>query len=247
MISMAAPARRLTLSRRTLEAWRPIPRHSSFEWISDNCVTKRGEPFDPYAFPWTKGICQAYDDPQCERIFFQAGSRLGKTELGLSLLLFSIATDPDVAMIGGPTEDKIKQWLIDRFVPMAEGCWHTRNWVPPAHKRLKTKLQLRHGIIYGAWSGSPTTLGDLDPKFLFGFEVSKFSKAASEEADSLRLLLERGSEIPDRRVYCESTPTIYGKCRINHHLRNGTNARFHVPCPFCGKFQQLGAWPRQVG
>ena len=230
---------RLRLSRQTINSWLPPVDQGAFAWICENAVTKRGEPFDRYSYPWTEGICASWDDPTCERIFFQAGSRLGKTELGMALMLYSLARDPDIAMLGGPTKEKIEQWMGDRLVPMIEGCMVTRHWLPPEHKRKRTEIKLRHGTIYGAWSGSPTTLGDLDPRYLFGFEISKFTKAASEEADSLRLLLERGSEIPDRRVYCESTPTIYGKCRVNHYLRAGTNCRFWVPCPFCGGYQWL--------
>ena len=150
-----------------------------------------------------------------------------------------MANSPDIAMIGGPTGDKVEQWIKDRLIPMIENCNPLKNWLPPPHRRPKDCLHLRHGIIYGAWSGSPTTLGDLDPRYLLGLEIDKFTKASSEEADSLMLLLERGAEIPNRRVYCESTPTIYGKSRIDKYVRQGTDCRFHVPCPFCGVFQQL--------
>lgn len=230
---------KISLSRATVNAWVPPPRLSSFEWICENAVTKRGDPFDQYSFPWTRGICEAWDDPKIERIFYQAGSRLGKTELGLALLACSMANDPDIAMIGGPTGDKVSQWIGDRLVPMLKGCVVTRSWVPPAHKRSKYQLPLRHGHVYGAWSGSPTTLGDLDPRYLLAFEIDKFTKNSSEEADSLLLLLERGAEIPDRRVYCESTPTVTGLSRVERYVNQGTNERFHVPCPKCKKFQPL--------
>jgi len=230
---------KISLSKATVNAWIPPPRLSSFEWICENAVTKRGDPFDQYSFPWTRGICEAWDDPKIERIFYQAGSRLGKTELGLALLACSMANDPDIAMIGGPTGEKVSQWIGDRLVPMLKGCIVTRSWVPPAHKRSKHQLPLRHGHVYGAWSGSPTTLGDLDPRYLLAFEIDKFTKNSSEEADSLLLLLERGAEIPDRKVYCESTPTVTSLSRVDRYVEQGTNERFHVPCPKCGKFQAL--------
>lgn len=229
----------LRLSPRTLDAILTPPRIDSFDWICEHACNKKGMPFDYLNYPWTKGICQEWDNPRRERIFFQAGSRLGKTELGMSLLECSMATAPDIAMMGGPTGDKVEQWIKDRLTPMIESCLPLRDWLPPPHRRPKDTLHLRHGTIYGAWSGSPTTLGDLDPRYLLGFEIDKFTKASSEEADSLMLLLERGAEIPNRRVYCESTPTIFGKSRIDKYVSQGTNCRFHVPCPFCGRFQQL--------
>lgn len=229
----------LYLSEGTLDAILPPAKISSFEWICEHAVNKKGMPFDYLSYPWTKGICDEWDNPRRERIFFQAGSRLGKTELGMSLLECGMATSPDIAMIGGPTGDKVEQWIKDRLTPMMEKCGPLRRWLPPPHKRPKHSIKLRHGIVYGAWSGSPTTLGDLDPRYLLAFEIDKFTKNSSEEADSLMLLLERGAEIPNRCVYCESTPTIYGKSRIDKYVSQGTNCRFHVPCPKCGKFQQL--------
>jgi phage terminase large subunit GpA-like protein len=209
----------LRLSPRTLDAILTPPRINSFDWICEHACNKRGMPFDYLSYPWTKGICEEWDNPRRERIFFQAGSRLGKTELGMSLLECGMATAPDIAMMGGPTGDKVEQWIKDRLTPMIENCLPLRDWLPPPHRRPKDTLHLRHGTIYGAWSGSPTTLGDLDPRYLLGFEIDKFTKASSEEADSLMLLLERGAEIPNRRVYCESTPTIFGKSRIDKKVR----------------------------
>ena len=166
------------------------PRMSSFDWICEHACNKRGMPFDYLSYPWTKGICEAVGQPARERIFFQAGSRLGKTELGLSLLECGMATAPDIAMIGGPTGDKVEQWIKDRLIPMIENCLPLRRWLPPPHRRPKDTLHLRHGTIYGAWSGSPTTLGDLDPRYLLGFGDRQVHQVvSSEEADSLMLLL----------------------------------------------------------
>ena len=68
-------------------------------------------------------------------------------------------------------------------IPRPHSLWPSLRAFPfrvatPAetHPRVSDTLHLRHGTIYGAWSGSPTTLGDLDPRYLLGFEIDKFAK-----------------------------------------------------------------------
>ncbi|MEL6109689.1 MAG: hypothetical protein AAFU85_27075 [Planctomycetota bacterium] len=53
-------------------------------------------------------IPERVDGPTVKRIFFMAGSRLGKTETGLSLMQSAQDHNPDVGMIVGPTETIIE-------------------------------------------------------------------------------------------------------------------------------------------
>ena len=132
---------------------------------------------------------------------------------------------------------------------MFERCHPTRHWVPGEKLRTQTRISLRTCVGYCAWSGSPTQLADKDPKYLYGGEVDKWTKQASEEADSLDLFLERGAEIPDRKAIIESTPQITGRSRVEHHLLTGWNCRWQCPCPKCGKYQPLifGEGDRETG
>ena len=233
------PRPTLRLSQRTLDCLLPLPPFSSWDWIKENGVTHKGAPFNYLDFPWVEGICAAWDNPRVRMVSFMAGSRLGKTESGLELMQSVQDYDPDIGMIGGSTEGLIKRTLGDRYYKMLEHCHRTRSICPPVSRRSATKVKTKSYIIYGAWSGSPTTLGDLDPRYLVAFEVDKFTKDSSEEADPFLLLLERGAEIPDRKVFCESTPTVKGVSRIDRAVESGTNRRFHCPCPRCGHYQEL--------
>ena len=236
---ITATPKRIPIFRRTIDCFRPPPRIVTYDWICKNGRTKKNMPFNRIDFPWVRGIAEDWESFSIERQFFMACSRLGKTETAIQLVLCSIANDPDLAMVGGPTKEKIQEWIVDRIYPMALNIGPLRNWVPPEHKRGKLSAKLAHATIYGAWSGSPTTLGDLDPRYIMAFEIDKWSKAASEESDPFDLILARGSEIPDRRFFAESTPTIDGLSRIQRFVANGTDCRFNVPCPLCGHYQPL--------
>lgn len=227
------------LSDITCEAWEPPKAIRSWNWICENVHTHKGAPFNYVDFPWVEGICDSWDDPFVRRLFFMAGSRLGKTETFLSLMQCAQYRDPDVGMIAGSTENLIMRTIGDRFYAMLEKTHATRHLCPPPHRRNRKTVRTRSFSIYGAWSGSPTTLGDLDPRYLQALELDKWTKNTSEEADPAELFFERGAEIPDRKLAAESTPTIEGMSRIKKYFMMGTQKRYHVPCPQCGFHQVL--------
>lgn len=233
------PGKPVTLHNRVIECLEPPEQFRSWDWITEHCRTKKGSPFNGLDFPWVRGIADAWDDPTVRRVFFQAGSRLGKTETFCALMQASQHRDPDTGMIGGPSQSLVERTIRDRMWKAMSYMPILQPIMPPEHRRAAQVMRTRTFTIHGAWSGSPATLGDLDPRYLMCLEVDKFSEDQSSEADSFELILERGAEIPDRKLAGESTPSISGKSRIERYVNQGWNCRFHVPCPHCGGYQQL--------
>ncbi len=229
----------LVLPDRVHAVLNPRVRVNSFDWLCENICDKKGNPFNPIDYPWTKGICDAYDDPEVREIVMQFAARVGKTMLGHGLFFCSLANDPADALFGTATEDLVKKRVRKEMEPMLEGCTPLRVQLLPKSKRLQTRIDLTTATIYCGWSGSPSTFADISVKYSHGSEISKWSYEASLEADVLELFTERGSEKPDRKMILESSPATTGKCRVNRKLHEGTNRRFHVPCPKCGTRQPL--------
>lgn len=229
----------LGLSRDTVACIKPPVLEPIFDRITSSVRNHKGEPFNPIDYPWTRGICEAWDDPEVRSITLQFSARIGKTQLAQSLIVAAISREPATAMYANATQELVKETARDKYFPMFERCSHTRKWVPPPSKRNATRIDLATCRIYCAWSGSPVTLADKDPKYLHGGEIDKWSKSKSTEADPLELFLERGLEIPDRKVIIESTPSIKNQSRVERYLERGWNCRWHVPCPLCGHFQEL--------
>lgn len=221
----------------------------SCDFIVDEVRNHKGEPFSMIDFPWTKGICDAWDDPDVRQIALQFAARIGKTQLAQSLMVATIAHDPATWMYGNATEKLVIRTVRDKYYPMFEMCPTTNSWVPPKSRRLQAEVVLSTCRGYTGWSGSPITLADLDPKYLHAGEIDKWSKNKSEEADPLALFLQRGVEIPDRKVIIESTPAIQHRSRIESALLSGWNCRFYCPCPRCGHYQPLewGEGPDKKG
>jgi phage terminase large subunit GpA-like protein len=226
---------------KTIQALRPLEPRCTFDWVCKNIRTPdTGKSFNYLDFPWSRGICDAWDDPKVRQVTLQFAARLGKTLLSCSLMLSSIEYDPCQGMIGSTNEKLLREIIRDKYYPMLERCFKTSDLVPSAYLRSATRIDLSTCRIYGAWSGSPSTLADKAPRNKHGGEVDKWDSEESTEADPLDLFLERGIEIPDRKTIIESTPSIEGKSRIETHLINGWNARFAVPCPLCGEYEPLG-------
>lgn len=229
----------LHLSDKTCDSMLPDEPYSSWKWICENVHTHKGAPFNYIDFPWVEGICDAWDSPFTRLITFMAGSRLGKTETFLSLILCAQHHRPDIGMLAGSTESLIFRTIGDRYYGMLDKTPACQDYRPPEHRRNKRVCRTKSYINYGAWSGSPTTLGDLDPKYKIGLELDKWSKSSSEEADPAELFQERGAEIPDGKTAMESTPTIEGLSRIKKYVKMGTDRKFYVPCPRCSQYQPL--------
>ncbi|WP_436717959.1 terminase gpA endonuclease subunit [Roseiconus lacunae] len=212
---------------------------SSWDWLCQFGTNHRGDSFDGAGFSYLKGICDAWDDPRVRRVFFRACSRVGKTEINLGLHVYSQCHDPDVGLIATPTERLLQKTIKHRLWPMLSFNPATGKSLPGRHLQAATKCRTDRFVTHGAWSHSPTTLGDLDPKYLHLLEVSKFSTDNSDEANAVDLVLQRGSEIPDRKVFAESTPTLAGSCEISRLVEQATNRSLFVPCPRCGEYSAL--------
>lgn len=211
----------------------------SFNWICDNMAMPDGVPFNPDGFPWTEGICKAWDNSDVTTVVLQFAARLGKTAIAQSLLVCGIANRPGPTLFGSSTEGLAKQVIKKKLLPMLRATDDTRSWIPEDKDLLSSRLDLKILTIYVAWSGSPTTLSDIDPLYSHANEVDKWTFDQSLEGDRVKLFLERGIERPDRKAILEGTPTIDGNSRINRLLINGWDCRFPVPCHFCGRFQKM--------
>lgn len=218
---------------------RPVPPRDTFRFMTKELRTPDGKPFNCHDYPWVKGICEAFDDPEVRVIALQMAARLGKSMTAQGLMVSGMTHDPDVGMIAMSTKKLLEETIEDKYYKILENTNATRKMIPPRHDRNKHEVKLGNVKIYGAWSGSTTTLADKPPKYKHAGEVDKFDKAKSREADPLDLFFQRGIEIPDRKSIAESTPDLKHTSRIEPLLESGSNCRFLVPCPLCQTYIQL--------
>ena len=96
----------------------PRPQFSSFDWICENIVMPDKRPFDPDAYPWTKGICEAWDNPNVKEVWLQFAARLGKTAIAQSLFVCEMIRKPRNALFATSTEKLCKQTIKKKILPI---------------------------------------------------------------------------------------------------------------------------------
>lgn len=229
---------------RVTTLWETPRREPAATWVPGNVVFPRG--VSPIYGLWASdlfryllGPLEAFDDSLVESITLCMGTRIGKTSVIFGLLCYIAACDPSPCLVVLPDEKKAKG-ISRRLQKVLEASEATRDLLPPKTKRNWSELELANGcVIYFAWSGSPTTLGDRAIKYAFLIEMSKYSSSASLEADPAELAEERVKGYPEAKVIRDSTPTILGRCRIWSHWLESDQREYHVPCPHCDRRQRL--------
>lgn len=234
------------LDLRVANLIRPVPPRDTFTFLTTKFRTPLGKPFNAHDYPWVKGICEAWDLDYVRQVTMQMAARIGKSTTAYGLMVSAIEHDPDIGMIAMSTQQLLYETVRDRYYKVLENTNCTRHLIPPDHKRNTHEITFGSMRIYGAWSGSDTTLSDKPPKYKHAGEVDKWvmsainTKASTKrEADSLKLFMQRGIEIPDRKTVVESTPDLKETSRVEKELEAGWNCRFKVPCPLCKERIQL--------
>ena len=198
-----------------------------------------GLPFSLAAFPHVDAVLEAFDNPRIRRISMQWGSRLGKTTTCLSLMAKVAGTNPRNMMFAGPTKDAAARVIGSRLYPILSSTEGVKNQLPPEARRSKLHVKLEACQIFIGWSGSETSLADVGAFYGQASEIDKWTTNSSEEADPLKLFINRFKGFPDHKIIFESTPTIKGRSRIEKMMSESNQHRRYVPCPHCGEFQIL--------
>jgi phage terminase large subunit GpA-like protein len=223
---------------------RPCERIASSEWLPRHIVMPKGTetsglPFSLSAFPHVDAVLEAFDNPRIRRISLQWGSRLGKTTTCLSLMAKVAGTNPRNMMFAGPTKDAAARVIGSRLYPILASTAGVKDQLPPEARRSKLHVKLESCQIFIGWSGSETSLADVGAFYGQASEIDKWTTNSSEEADPLKLFINRFKGFPDHKIIFESTPTIKGRSRIEKVMLESNQHRRYVPCPHCGEFQIL--------
>jgi phage terminase large subunit GpA-like protein len=228
------------INRGVWSAWLPRPRVNTFEWICRHVRDKDGRPFDPESFPWVRGVCEAFDHPAIREIDLQWATRIGKTFAGHAIHECIWATNPMPTMFNSSAEHLAKATVADEIYPMLEHCDALAGQLLPSQRRSMTRVKLPECTCRIGWAGSESRLASYGCWFLHGTEIDKYPLGESTEGDKLGQLLERViKQFPDHKLLLESSPARAGASRIAPRVRNSTNSRFQVPCPWCHESQQL--------
>lgn len=227
-------------------AWLPpeIPR--SVDWIPANVRTPAGSEFDGFLdydlAPHTRGVYEAFDDPNIREIYLCWATRNMKTTTLISLAIFAAVHCPRPMAFGSCDEMSIDRTIDEQIFPMLERCEATRRQLPPVAKRSRDCVRLDRCRIRKAFGGSKASVAGYPACYVFLNEVDKWPQRKSSEADTVRGFRQRAKGYPfESKILAESTPGEMETSRIWSVVTspNADVRRFYVPCPHCREYQTL--------
>lgn len=189
--------------------------------------------------PYLREVMDAVSDPDVERVTLLSSTQVGKTEALLNALAYVVDQDPGPTLLVMPREEDAAGIAAHRIQPMVEESERLKAHRTAYASDWKQKeLAFDRMVLYLAGANSPADLASRPIRFLFLDEVDKYPPFSGREADPVSLAIERTRTFWDRKIVMASTPTTRAGY-IWREWERSDRRRYHVPCPFCGRYQVL--------
>ncbi|MFN3145277.1 MAG: phage terminase large subunit family protein [Paracoccaceae bacterium] len=231
-----------TIRRNALQALRPPPAEPLADWIESNVFlpeTQSATPGRMRLWAYQRGICEAVDDPEIERITVLKSARIGYTQLLSGVIGSYCANAPCPILVVQPTADDARDYAVDleslfEASPALRGILTTE-----ADERGRSTLLNRKfagGSLKFLAAKSPRNLRRHTAKILLLDEIDGYE--ISPEGDPVSIAEMRTMTFRDRKIIAGSTPIFdYGP---STRLYEKSDQRvFEVPCPSCGEFSTV--------
>jgi len=189
--------------------------------------------------PYLVGPMDAFTDPAVERVVCVFAAQVGKTELQLNCLGYLIDQDPGTTMLVYASERQADKTMTHRVHRLIENSPALRRYLTRKTDLGVKEVDLDRCNVFTAWSNSPSALSSTPCRYVILDEVDKYPPFAGREANPIELAAVRTRTFRGRRKILEaSTPTLEHRYIWTEYLRSDQN-RYHVPCPHCGRYQEL--------
>lgn len=218
------------------------------EWIPENIVipdqTESPGPFDLSLVPYVRGVLELLDDPEVEEIYLRWATRLGKTFTVLSIIAYWGVTQVKpigfASSDGGNLEDNIN----DSLYPLLDQSPGTSDLMRPEHLRSANEVFIGRSKVTLANARSKASQANFRAQLMVCNEVGLWPLNAVQRlrhrVKNFRVsgkLLFEGK--PESISDCTITRLIHGDPETKSKIKNVRVYHCHVPCPHCGKYQQL--------
>jgi len=190
--------------------------------------------------PYLADIMDAYTQPAVHRIVVVASSQVGKTEMLLNMLGYSVDVDPGPCMWVTPTNDNAEDFSKRRLAPMIRDTPRlkakmARSMSRSAHNTI-LKKRFPGGMLTMTGSNSPANLASVPSRYVFADEIDRWAKDAGGEGNPLDLLEARTLTFYNHKIVQVSTPTTKGASAIDAAFALGTQEYWEARCPHCGEY-----------
>lgn len=174
---------------------------------------------------------------------FQKGTQIGGSETLYNAIGYVADQAPAPTMLVMPTTDTAKRISKQRLSPMIEETPVLSAKFDEVKSRTSSNTVMMKdfpgGVLVLAGANSGPGLRSMPVRFLFQDEVDAYPDDVDGEGDPCAVADKRTDTYQRaKRMRC-SSPKLKGKSRIDRSYREGTQARYYVPCPECRREQWL--------
>jgi len=146
------------------------------------------------------------------------------------------ALHPAPAMMVTPDQKTTRQ-VRDRFYGTADASPALHRMLPPAHRRNDRYIDFGNSLCHLAYSGSTQTLSSESCRVILVTELDRCRKNL-HEGSLEKLVAERVKNWPNYLLLFEGTPTDETSAIVKKYDASDRR-RYLVPCPHCGRYQEL--------
>lgn len=226
----------------------PPPKLTVSEWADRYRRLSRENAAEPGQWrtaraPYQREIMDCLSDPRIEKVVVMSSSQVGKSEIINNAIGYYIDVDPSPILLVQPTVDIAEDYSKRRIAPMIRDTKVLAEKVSDAKSRdINNTILMKvfpGGFLAIGGANSPAGLASRPIRILLCDEVDRYPDSAGSEGDPIALAEKRTRTFWNRKKLFVSTPTIKGASRIELEYEKGTQEKWSVQCPGCGKYHAL--------
>ncbi len=190
--------------------------------------------------PYQREIMDSVTDPKIEKVVVMSSSQVGKSEIINNTIGCYIDIDPGPLLMIQPTIEIAQDYSKRRITPMITDTEVLAQKVADSKTRdLNNTILMKvfpGGFLAMGGANSPAGLASRPIRVLLCDEVDRYPDSAGGEGDPIALAEKRTITFWNRKKIFVSTPTDKNTSRIEAEYEIGTQEKWCVECPKCGKY-----------
>lgn len=230
-------------------SWRPVDRITVDEWADRHRMvvsraSPRPGPWETDFVPYMREPMRCFTDPGVREIVVMTSTQIGKTELILNCLGYSVDVDPYPSIWVMDSQLSVEELNKQRLRPTLLESERLAQHLPKGAGSIMVKsIDFDTMPLWMTGANSAGRLASKPCGRAFADEVDKWAEELKgrgrKEGSALELLRKRGDAYGDDfKIVITSTPTDE-QVGIHAEYTASDQAVYWVPCPHCRGFQPL--------
>jgi len=233
------------LFRKIAKAVAPPPKLTVSQWADKHRKLSAENSAEPGQWrtdraPYQREIMDSVTDPRIEKVVVMSSSQVGKSEIINNIIGYYIDVDPGPLLMIQPTIEIAQDYSKRRITPMVKDTEVLAHKVADSKTRdLNNTILMKvfpGGFLAMGGANSPAGLASRPIRVLLCDEVDRYPPSAGSEGDPISLAEKRTTTFWNRKKVFVSTPTNKGASRIESEYELGTQEKWCIRCPGCGKY-----------